>query len=194
MDAAAGQLLNFSEPLDVGLLDATVSSFYVASSKEQVGNLSQISRLCRFLRTMSLYRAACFLAAEDGRGGGVEKIPRTPGRLDSGRCDPGVVSEPAIQIFWSPGGVMSGSCETRLMLWHDLSQCPPWDGERRLSFILNALVGAGGGHQDAMGSASGGAARGAEDVCQQHDHQAFHRRTRFPTGAGVPQQAQPRSC
>lgn len=36
MDAAAAKLLNFAEPLDVSLLDATVASFYGASTKEQV--------------------------------------------------------------------------------------------------------------------------------------------------------------
>lgn len=36
MDERAAKLLNFSEPLDVELLDATVDAFYGAGSNEQV--------------------------------------------------------------------------------------------------------------------------------------------------------------
>ena len=36
LDGAAAKLLNFSEPLDVATLDATVNAFYGAASNEEV--------------------------------------------------------------------------------------------------------------------------------------------------------------
>lgn len=36
VDATAGKLLNFAEPLDVSLLDTTVDAFYGAGTNEQV--------------------------------------------------------------------------------------------------------------------------------------------------------------
>jgi hypothetical protein len=36
MDATAAKLLNFAEPIDVNLLDATVTAFYGAGTNEQV--------------------------------------------------------------------------------------------------------------------------------------------------------------
>ena len=40
VDATVAKLLNFAEPLDVALLDATVNAFYGAGSNEEVRILS----------------------------------------------------------------------------------------------------------------------------------------------------------
>lgn len=40
VDATVAKLLNYSEPLDVALLDATINAFYGAGSNEEVRILS----------------------------------------------------------------------------------------------------------------------------------------------------------
>lgn len=40
VDGTAAKLLNFAEPLDVALLDATVNAFYGAGSNDEVSSFS----------------------------------------------------------------------------------------------------------------------------------------------------------
>lgn len=116
VEVTAAKLLDFSQPLDVSLLDATVNAFYGAGSNDEVLPVPPFSSTPSTLHSPSvpttnggppaapliclgLMLAAC------GSGVRVEESARPPRRLDQGGRHLGTIQKPTNQVFRAAGSV-----------------------------------------------------------------------------------------